>query len=97
MKYAVFISSIALTEENGIDPTITTEELVQEAQDRVGDLWAQDGPPDPWIMDEEILERIEMLLPGEKHAEDPGELDRRQERGPCAPSPGARATAEGGS
>lgn len=72
MKYAVFISSIPLMDEEQPDMGIpvaglTTNEIVQAAQDSVGDLWAQDGPPEPWILDEKTLGAIEMILPKDKH------------------------------
>jgi len=63
-RYAVFVSTIPLDDECKCGESACD---IQNAQDAVGDLWAQDGPPEPWLVNEEQLSAIEAALPLEKY------------------------------
>ena len=70
MRYAIFISSVPIDDENGFPENEginavgrSSEEVAEEARELIGELWAQDGPPDPWIVSDDVLEVIEIVLP----------------------------------
>lgn len=70
-RYAVFVTTIALTE--GLDPAhgicvagMTKEQAQQEAQRAFEELNASDGCSLPWLVDEDQMTIIEAALPEEK-------------------------------
>ncbi len=73
MRYAVFVTTIMLDDESdepefGLPVVgLTNEEVVEVAQDSFAELNANDGPSDPWLVDQSTLSAIEALLPKEKY------------------------------
>lgn len=73
MRYAVFVSTVPLDDENeepdgGISIVGMQEpsEIAQEAREAFAELNANEGVSDPWLVDEEQLAAIEAALPKEK-------------------------------
>lgn len=68
--YLVFISTIEVSEEEepdmGVSGLGTDDEVIDRAQDLVGELWGNDGPPEPWFLTDEQLSALEATLPHEK-------------------------------
>lgn len=75
MRYAVFITTIVLDDENeepdmgtSIVGLTTIEEIVAAAREDFAELNASCGVSDPFIVDDDQLTLIEAALPREKHA-----------------------------
>lgn len=66
-KYAVFVSTIRLADEDqpdeGVSGRGTTAAVIERASDHVGELWGNDGPPPPYIVNEAEFDRLLDALP----------------------------------
>jgi len=73
MRYAVFVTTIALSREAepdygcSIKGLTTNEQIVSAAQDDFAELNAQCGVSEPWLVSEAQLSLIEKVLPREKY------------------------------
>lgn len=75
MRYAVFITTIPLDDENdepdygtSIVGLTSDEEIVAKAQEDFAELNANEGVSDPFLVSDDQLDAIEASLPKEKHA-----------------------------
>ena len=72
MRYAVFVTTIALSDEAEPDGGVSIfgltndEDIADAASEAFAELNAQDGPSVPWLVNEDQLAAIEAALPAEK-------------------------------